>query len=148
LHGKNGEDGTVQGLAELLGIPCAGPTVLGAALTMDKDLTKRVLKQAGVPVVDDVVWMSYEPRPEYAAVAATLGTTLFVKPAGSGSSVGVSKAVDEQSFGAALDEAVSHDQKVLIERAITGREIEVAILGNGELHISAPGEIRPGSDFL
>lgn len=147
LHGKNGEDGTVQGLAELLGIPCAGPTVLGAALTMDKDLTKRVLKQAGVPVVDDVVWMSYEPRPEYAAVAATLGTTLFVKPAGSGSSVGVSKAVDEQSFGAALDEAVSHDQKVLIERAITGREIEVAILGNGELHISAPGEIRPGSDF-
>lgn len=147
LHGKNGEDGTVQGLAELLGIPCAGPSLLGAALTMDKDLTKRVLRQAGVPVVDDIVWLTHSERPAYDQVVSKLGQTVFVKPARSGSSVGVGKAVDETSFISALDEAAKHDNKVLIERAVNGREIEIAALGNGDVHISTPGEIIPGAEF-
>lgn len=147
LHGKNGEDGTVQGLAELLGIPYAGPSLLGAALTMDKDLTKRVLKQAGVPVVDDIVWLTHREQPSYEQVVRELGQTVFVKPSRSGSSVGVSKATDETSFFAALDEASRYDTKVLIERAISGREIEIAALGNGEVRISTPGEVIPGAEF-
>lgn len=147
LHGKNGEDGTVQGLAELLGIPCAGPSVLGAALTMDKDLTKRVLRQAGVPVVDDVVWRTHQTPPAYENIVRMFGEVVFVKPARSGSSVGVSKVVDEASFLAALDEAASHDTKVLVERAINGREIEVAVLGNDDVRASTPGEIVPGAEF-
>lgn len=147
LHGKNGEDGTVQGLAELLGIPYAGPRLLGAALTMDKDVTKRLLRQAGIPVVDDMVWLTYEARPSYQDVTERLGGAVFVKPSRSGSSVGVSKVTDELSLEAALDMAAQHDDKVLIERAIMGREIEVAVLGNRELRISAPGEIKPGAEF-
>lgn len=147
LHGKNGEDGTVQGLAELLGIPYVGPSLLGAALTMDKDVTKRLLRQAGVPVVEEMVWRTHEERPSYRDVAERLGPTVFVKPARSGSSVGVGKVTDEATFAAALDEAAKHDDKVLIERAITGREIEVAVLGNSQLHVSVPGEIKPGAEF-
>lgn len=147
LHGKNGEDGTVQGLAELLSIPYVGPSLLGAALTMDKDVTKRLLRQAGVPVVDEIVWRTYTDQPSYQAVAEQLGAVVFVKPARSGSSVGVSKVTDEMTLAAALDEAAKHDDKVLIERAIVGREIEVAVLGNTELRISMPGEIKPGAEF-
>ena len=147
LHGKNGEDGTVQGLAELLGIPFAGPSLLGAALTMDKDVTKRLLRQADIPVVDDLVWRTAEDRPTYQAVCDAFGGTVFVKPARSGSSVGVSKATDETSFSAALTEAARHDDKVLIERAVNAREIEVAVLGNGQLRVSSPGEIKPGAEF-
>ena len=147
LHGKNGEDGTVQGLAELLGIPCAGPSLLGAALTMDKDLTKRLLRQANVPVVDDIVCITRQKRPSYDDVVLKLGGVVFVKPSRSGSSVGVSKVVDETSFTSALDEAAKHDSKVLIERAVNGREIEIAALGNGDVRISTPGEIIPGAEF-
>lgn len=147
LHGKNGEDGTVQGLAELLSLPYVGPSLLGAALTMDKDVTKRLLRQAGIAVVDDIVWLTHAERPSYQAVVAQLGATVFVKPARSGSSVGVSKVTDETTFIIALDDAAQHDDKVLIERAITGREIEVAVLGNSQLRISAPGEIKPGAEF-
>lgn len=147
LHGKNGEDGTVQGLAELLGIPYVGPSLLGAALTMDKDVTKRLLRQAGIPVVEGVVWLTHDERPSYRDVVERLGPSVFVKPARSGSSVGVGKATDETTFAAVLEEAAKHDGKVLIERAIIGREIEVAVLGNSQLHVSAPGEIKPGAEF-
>lgn len=147
LHGKNGEDGTVQGLAELLGIPYAGPSLLGAALTMDKDVTKRLLRQANIPVVDDIVWRTYNEPPSYETVRSEFGDTVFIKPARSGSSVGVGKATDENSFDDALNEAARHDNKVLIERAIKAREIEVAVLGNDQLQVSVPGEIKPGADF-
>lgn len=147
LHGKNGEDGTVQGLAELLGIAYAGPSLLGAALTMDKDVTKRLLREAQVPVVEDAVWRTYEERPHYDTVAAMLGETLFVKPARSGSSVGVTKATDAETFETALDEAATHDSKVLIEKAVPAREIEVAVLGNERVVVSMPGEVKPGADF-
>lgn len=147
LHGKNGEDGTVQGLAELLGIPCAGPSLLGAALTMDKVSTKQLLRQVGVPVVDDIVWHTHSEMPSYEETVRTLGHTLFVKPSRSGSSVGVSRATDEASFAAALEEAAKYDDVVLVEKAVVGREIEVAVLGNHEVKVSSPGEIVPGSDF-
>jgi len=147
LHGKNGEDGTVQGLCELLGVPYVGPSLLGAALTMDKDLTKRVLHEGGIPVVEGVVWKTSEERPTYADISNKLGSAVFVKPSRAGSSVGVSKATDETSFTAALTTAAEHDDKVLIERAIQGREIELAVLGNSDPQVSVPGEILPGADF-
>lgn len=147
LHGKNGEDGTIQGLAELLGIPYAGPGLLGAALTMDKDLTKRVLEQAGISVVEGRVWRIEDQRPVYEEVAAELGDVMFVKPCRSGSSVGVSKVTDRVSFEAALDLAAEHDNKVLIERSIVAREIEVAVIGNSVPSATQPGEIVPGADF-
>lgn len=147
LHGKHGEDGTVQGLAELLGIPCTGPGLLGAALTMEKVTTKRLLRQAAIPVVDDIIWRTFEPKPLYEEAVGKLGAILFVKPSRSGSSVGVSKVTDSESFEKALDDAASYDDVVLIERAIQGREVEVAVLGNDELRVSTPGEIIPGADF-
>lgn len=147
LHGKNGEDGTVQGLAVLLGIPCAGPGLLGAALTMDKDLTKRVLEYAGIPVVDGRVWHIDDIRPDYDDLAGELGGDMFVKPCRSGSSVGVSKVTDRETFEAALDLAAEHDTKVLIERSVAAREIEVAVIGNSVPSATQPGEIVPGAVF-
>lgn len=147
LHGRQGEDGTVQGLAKLLHIPMVGPSLLSAALTMDKELTKRVLRETGVPVVDWLTWRTWEPAPSYQTVVTQLGSEVFVKPANAGSSVGVSKVHDETEYDAALDEAARHDRKVLIERSIKGREIELAALGNGEARITHPGEIIPGAEF-
>lgn len=147
LHGKNGEDGTVQGLATLLHVPIVGPSTLGAAVTMDKDMTKRLLREGGVPVVDSVLWHVADEAPEYEEVTTALGRTLFVKPVNAGSSVGVSKVEDEQQYRAALDLAARHDSKVLIEEAITGREVELAVLGNAHPSVSQPGEIKPGSEF-
>lgn len=147
LHGKNGEDGTVQGLAELLGIPCAGPSLLGAALTMDKVTTKQLLRQADIPVVKDVVWRTHTQSPAYETAVSELGQTIFIKPSRSGSSVGVSKATNEDMYEAALAEAAQYDDVVLIESAVNGREIEVAVLGNQDPKASNPGEITPGSEF-
>lgn len=147
LHGRNGEDGTIQGLAELLGIPCAGPSLLSAAVTMDKVIAKRLLRTASIPVVDEVVWHTADAKPDYQQVTVKLGQVLFVKPSRSGSSLGVSKVVDTQSFSTALDEAAKHDDVILIERAVDGREIELAVLGNHKARVTGPGEILPGDDF-
>lgn len=147
LHGKNGEDGTVQGLLELMHIPYVGPDIASAAVTMNKDFTKRLLRDAGLLVVPWAVWHKGDPRPHYAALGDQLGETLFVKPANAGSSVGVSKVVRESELASALDKAVLHDDLVLIEQAIVGREIEVAVLGNRDPVVSLPGEIIPGGEF-
>lgn len=147
LHGKNGEDGTVQGMLELLHIPYVGPSVLSAALTMDKDTTKRLAEQAGLLVVPWQVWQTYEPKPSYASITHELGETLFVKPSRAGSSVGVTKVKNASEFERALKEAARYDTKVLIEQAIVGREIEVAVLGNSTPSASLPGEVIPGSEF-
>ena len=147
LHGIHGEDGDVQGLARLMGLPCAGPSLIGAAITMDKDVTKRLLRDAGVPVVDWLTWHTSDPQPMYDNVVAKLGDTVFVKPANAGSSVGVSKAKNQSEFMAALKHAADHDSLVMIERAIVGREIEIAVLGNEHPKISRPGEILPGQEF-
>lgn len=147
LHGAHGEDGDVQGLARLLHIPFVGPSLIGAAMTMDKDVTKRLLRDAGVPVVDWLTWHTSDPAPSYEQVCEQLGDAVFVKPANAGSSVGVNKALDATKFQAALQAAAEHDSMVLIERAVVAREIELAVLGNEHPEVTLPGEIVPGAEF-
>ena len=148
LHGKNGEDGTVQGLAALLHIPIVGCDMTASAVCMDKVLTKQVLEANGIKTVEYRVHRKGNPMPSYEEVAAELGATLFVKPARAGSSVGVTKVHDESEFVPAINAALEHDDKALIERAVTGREIETAVLGNPPHHkVSDVGEIIPGAEF-
>lgn len=146
LHGQNGEDGRVQGLLQTLGLPFVGPGVLSSAVCMDKEVTKRLLRDSGLSVVPFRIARRTQ-RPTYDDVTAALGTTLFVKPANSGSSVGTSKAESADAFERALDDAFNYDNKVLIEQAIRGREIECAVIGNEEPRASVPGEIVSTADF-
>lgn len=147
LHGKNGEDGTVQGLAQLLGLPCAGPSLLSAAVTMDKDMTKRLLEHEGIPVVPWRTWLVHNQEPTYETITEALGTDLFVKPASAGSSIGVSHVTSGESWGDVLKLAAENSEVVLIEKTVYGREIEVAVLGNTRPRATAPGEILAGEDF-
>ena len=148
LHGQNGEDGRVQGLLQTLGVPYVGPDVLGSAVCMDKDVAKRLLVAAGVPVAAfATVRRTDRDGAAFEALAERLGTPLFVKPANSGSSVGVTKVEAADAFGPALDLAFRYDRKVLVEEAVVGREIEVAVLGNEEPQASAPGEIVSTAQF-
>lgn len=147
LHGANGEDGSVQGLAQLLHVPCVGPSTVSAAVTMDKDVTKRLLRDAGVPVVP---WMRLDkdaPRPHFGDVQAKLGSVVFIKPNSSGSSVGVHKISNGHEFASALTDAFRYDDIVLVEAAVNAREIEVAVLGNNLAAVSGLGEIMPGDTF-
>lgn len=142
LHGPFGEDGTVQGAAETAGVPYVGAGVLGSALCMDKDMTKRLLTAAGIPVARSLTFAHGETLP-FETVAARLGKPVFVKPARQGSSFGVGKAADPESFQAAIAEAFRHDDKLLVEEFVAGREIECAVLErpDGALLVSDPGEI-------
>lgn len=131
LHGPNGEDGTVQGLARLLNLPFIGPDVLGAAAVMDKDITKRLLRQAGLNVAADrVVYKQEQAQLNYDEIVAELGTPIFIKPARAGSSIGVHKVKNEAEFKAAIDDAFQYDEKLLIESMLSGREVESAVMGN------------------
>ncbi len=150
VHGPYGEDGTLQGLLELLDVPYVGVGVLGAAVCMDKDVCKRLLRDAGIPVVPFAVVTArqWAAHPEQVKAAAQgLGTPLFVKPASLGSSLGVSRVADPAALSGAIDRALALDSKVLIERAIIGREIECAVLGNDDPQASVVGEIVPGEAF-
>lgn len=147
LHGKNGEDGTVQGLAELLGIPYVGPSLLSAAVTMDKDMTKRLLEYANIPVVPWKTWLVQDRQPTYETIVSELGADVFVKPASAGSSIGVSHVTSGEGWEEVLNLAAEHAQVVLIEKAIKGRELEVAVLGNHSPRATAPGEVVSGQDF-
>lgn len=144
LHGPNGEDGTVQGLLDLAGVPYVGSAVAGSAVSMDKDLCKRLLREAGVPVVPFLT-MTARDRVGYEAAVATLGPSgLFIKPANMGSSVGVSRAGSAEEFDQACNQAFRHDGKVLVEQGVSGvREIECSVLelASGEVRASPPGEI-------
>ncbi|WP_378947525.1 D-alanine--D-alanine ligase family protein [Mesorhizobium sp. ANAO-SY3R2] len=146
LHGPFGEDGTVQGLAEVADVPYVGCGVLGSANAMDKDVAKRLMKEAGLPVARAVTVHAGE-RPSFAAVEAALGLPVFVKPARQGSSVGVSKAETAEQLETALAGAFRHDRKVLIEEFVAGREVEFAVLEqpDGTLFVSVPGEIAPAA---
>lgn len=146
LHGPLGEDGTVQGLLKLAGIPFVGSGVLGSAIGMDKDVMKRLLREAGLPVAPFLVFRRGEPI-SYALAAKKLGKTLFVKPANAGSSVGVSKAKDGASFKRAVALAFQFDNKILVEKALAAREIECAVLGNDKLLVAIPGEVIPNHEF-
>ena len=146
LHGPFGEDGTVQGLLKLANIPFVGAGVLGSAVGMDKDIMKRLLRDAGIPITkflafkkDDVV------NPE--EVINTLGLPLFVKPANMGSSVGISKVKSGEELNKAVAEAFQYDTKILVEEFIEGREIECSVLGNSDPIASVPGEILPSHEF-
>jgi D-alanine-D-alanine ligase len=142
LHGPFGEDGTVQGLLRLANVPFVGAGVLGSAVGMDKDVMKRLLRDARIPVPKFLVFRrNSADRISFAAVKRSLGLPLFVKPANMGSSVGISKVSDPNQFGAAVKEAFRYDSKILIEENISGREIECSILGNEDPIASLPGEI-------
>ena len=151
LHGENGEDGAMQGLLQLAGIPYVGPHISASAVAMDKTLTKLVIDQAGVP---QAAWhlvrrndMQHHMDHVIAALEAKFAYPMFVKPAGTGSSVGVSKAADRIALENALLEAGKFDDKVLVEEFIHGREIEVAVMGNDNPVASICGEIDSGADF-
>ncbi|MGV6398006.1 D-alanine--D-alanine ligase [Pseudomonas caspiana] len=146
IHGAFGEDGSLQGLLRLLAIPFVGPDVLSSAACMDKDVTKRLLRDAGIAVAPFVV-VSRGESLEFAAVAAELGLPMFVKPASQGSSVGVSKVTDEAGYQTALDLAFEFDHKVLIETGIVGREVECAVLGNRQPQVSVCGEVIANDEF-
>ena len=142
LHGTNGEDGTMQGLLDILQIPYVGADCLGSAIGMDKEVLKRLLQAANLPVVDRIlVRQSDAQKIQYADVSKMLGSTVFVKPNSLGSAVGVNKATDEKSFRAAMHDAFRYDEYILIEKAIVGREIECSVLGNENPTVSFPGEI-------
>jgi D-alanine-D-alanine ligase len=146
VHGQGGEDGTLQGLLELAGVPYVGAGVLGSALQMDKEASKRLLAAAGLPVVPWVSVRREELRSAAEAAAAraiaALGLPVFVKPANLGSSVGITKVKQRAELVPALREAARYDLKLLVERAIDAREIEVALLGNDPIEASVAGEIR------
>jgi D-alanine-D-alanine ligase len=144
LHGTYGEDGTVQGLLELADVAYVGAPHLGSAIGMDKDVSKRLLSQADIPVVPWRLCMSWEMGRDPAALearVAELGFPLFIKPANAGSSVGVNKVKTPSALGPALGAAFAYDRKVLAEAAVDAREIECAVLGNDEPQASTPGEI-------
>lgn len=148
LHGANGEDGSVQGLAQLMHLPIVGCDMTSSAIGMNKFAAKQIAIADGIPVVQFEIHRADEGDVSYEEVSARLGDTLFVKPASSGSSVGVSKVRNPEEFDRALIEAHKHDALVLIERAIEGRELEVAILGNyPNTKASTVGEIKPDGDF-
>ena len=151
LHGENGEDGAMQGLLKLAGIPYVGPHVAASAVAMDKTLTKLVADQALVP---QAAWQLVRRSDLGNRMASTLELLesrfrypMFVKPAGTGSSVGVSKAADRESLSRALDAAAAYDDKILVEEFIHGREVEVAVMGNGNPVASICGEIDSGAEF-
>lgn len=146
LHGPMGEDGTVQGLLELSGLPYVGAGVIGSAVGMDKDVMKRLLQQAGLPILPYVTLReaAYRRAPEaaLAAVAESLAFPVFVKPANLGSSVGVSRVLSPAGLAAAIEQAFEFDGKVVIEQGLDHpREIECAVLGGDEPLVSVPGEI-------
>ena len=151
LHGENGEDGAMQGLLQLAGIPYVGPHVSASAVSMDKTLTKLVADQAGVT---QAAWQlvrrgDLETRLEQTldALENRFAYPMFVKPSGTGSSVGVSKAADRAALEQALKAAAVYDEKVLVEEFIRGREVEVAVMGNDNPMASICGEIDSGADF-
>lgn len=148
LHGTYGEDGSVQGFAKLANLPCVGCGILGSAIGMDKDVTKRLLRDAGIPVADFVTLRKhYNDHLSYAEVSEKLGPELFIKPANLGSSVGVSFVNDEASYNKAIEHAFRFDPKVVVEEKLKGREVECAVLGNMYPEASAVGEVIPRSSF-
>ncbi len=151
LHGTFGEDGTVQGLLDLAGLPYVGAGVLASAVGMDKDVQKRLFLQAGLPVVKALVipradWEKAKDK-VLRAIEKKFRYPIFLKPATLGSSVGMTKVHNRRELPAALDLAAEFAQKILVEKAINGREIEVSVLGNSDPKASLPGEIVPHREF-
>lgn len=152
LHGTYGEDGTIQGLLEMADVPYVGCGVLGSAAGMDKVVMKRLFREAGLPIVEFTHFLrtqwEADPLLVELRIANEIGFPCFVKPANLGSSVGISKATDAKSLNEAIQMAARYDRKIIVERGVDAREIEVSVLGNDEPVASLPGEIIPQSaDF-
>lgn len=147
IHGQFGEDGTLQGLLELAKLPYIGAGVLASAVGMDKAMMKTLFRAHGLPVVESLVVLRREwesrPRQVEERVVSEIGFPCFAKPANQGSSVGISKVSARPALAEALNDAGRYDRKLVIERAVSGRELEVAVLGNDELLLSVPGEVIP-----
>jgi len=146
LHGPNGEDGTVQGLLELAGLPYVGSGVLGSAVAMDKAMANTVLAAAGVPQARWRALRSHEPF-DAAGILHELGPVVFAKPANMGSSIGVSRVTDAPSLAEAVRGAFAYDEVVVLEEGLVARELECAVLGNDEPRASVVGEIVAGAEF-
>jgi D-alanine-D-alanine ligase len=151
MHGTFGEDGTIQGMLELAGLPYVGAGVLGSAIGMDKDVAKRLCQEASIPVVPWITvhrWhWEKEPESVKAEIEAKFEYPVFVKPATLGSSVGMTKVHHAEELAPALNVACEYGTKILVEKAVTAREIEVSVLGNHEPEASVPGEIVPHREF-
>jgi len=147
LHGTYGEDGTIQGLLELANVPYVGAGVLGSAVGMDKDVMKRLLRDARLPVVEYWSLLKSELDSFVQANMNALPYPVFVKPANLGSSVGISKAHSPEELPGALQTAAEYDRKIVIERGVDAREIELSVLGNDNPIASVPGEIIPSREF-
>jgi D-alanine-D-alanine ligase len=151
VHGHGGEDGSLQGLLELAEVPYVGPGVLGSALQMDKEVSKRLLEAGGLPVLP---WrgvrapqLERDPETLVGQLVEALGLPLFVKPANLGSSVGIHRVTTREGLLAALRDAARYDRKLVVERGIAARDVEVALLGNDPVEASVPGEIRTKREF-
>ena len=151
LHGLYGEDGTIQGLCKLLGLPCVGCGVMSSSICMDKVYTKYILEDFGIKQAEYVVVNAYDYSKNNVSIIeeieSKLGYAVFIKPANSGSSVGITKAHNKKELIEGLSEALKFDRKILVERAINAREVEVAVLGNNEPIAAIPGEIIPAKEF-
>lgn len=148
LHGHYGEDGIIQGVLQSIGAAYTGAGLMASSVGMDKDLAKRIWREAGIPVADGFVYQRHmKDQIDFEEAEHWLGLPMFVKPANAGSSVGVSKVNDKSSFLKAIDEAFKYDTKVLVEEAIVGKEIECAVLGNENPETSVLGEIIPQAEF-
>ncbi|MCA0446652.1 MAG: D-alanine--D-alanine ligase [Bacteroidetes bacterium] len=151
LHGTYGEDGTIQGLFDMMSKPYVGCGVLGSSMAMDKDITKIILKNGGIPVVPGMVYYDFEWKKNKTEAIENIKSAfdfpVFVKPANAGSSIGITKVKNEHDLLAAIDLAFSFDGKVLVEKGLSVREIEISALGNIEASVSLPGEVFPGAEF-
>lgn len=151
LHGPYGEDGTIQGMLEMIGVPYVGAGVLGSAVAMDKDVMKRLFAQAGLPQVDYLcvrssAWKG-DAQAARAQIEARLRYPIFVKPANLGSSVGISKVHGRPELAAAMDLAAGYDEKIVVEQGVEARELECSVLGNEKPEASILGEVIPGREF-
>lgn len=151
LHGPKGEDGTIQGLLEMAGLPYVGSGVLGSSLGMDKDKMKAVFLEAGLPIVPHFTILRSElagkRRDIIESISCKIGYPCFIKPANLGSSVGISKADNPEQLAEALEYAAKFDRKIVIEKGVKAREIELSVLGNETAKASVPGEIVPSKEF-
>ncbi len=150
VHGENCEDGRLQGLFELAGIPFVGPGALASSICMDKSVTKSILNEINIPQARALVVRSFDRENGFTAAhtwSAEVGYPVFVKPTSAGSSVGSTKVTSEGELDAALENALKYGGKALLEEYIKGREIEIAVLGNTDLKVSECGEIDPGFEF-
>ncbi len=148
LHGTYGEDGTVQGMLKLMDVPFVGSGVLGSAVGMDKDVMKRLFRDAGLPIAKFITVSRNQARKlSFKRVKNFLGLPFFVKPANLGSSVGIHKVHSKKEFGPAVRDAFLYDSKILFEQYIKGRELECSVLGNEQPRASLPGEVIPRHEF-